>query len=145
MDQDNMKGIAEQVLEGKSLLSIDFGDTGLTAEAKLALIDLALKRFPRLPSGAEPDAVVAQELDTTPCFTSAPGIPHLVIQPPTRKQDLFILPVEIEACADPSGSFKKALHLSVRARRVLPGGRPGAVFAFRRGWKISLAQDRQEA
>jgi hypothetical protein len=138
MAQGNMKWIAEQVLEGKSLLNIDFGETGLNSDQKLALIDLALKQFPSLPSKPESGAASAQGLDRTPFASSAPGIARLIIQPPALKQDLFP-PLESKAGPDPGGSLRRALRVSLRARRAIQGNRPGAAEALRRGWKISLA------
>ena len=42
MVQGILKWIAEQVLEGKSLVNIDFGETGLNSGEKMALIDCVL-------------------------------------------------------------------------------------------------------
>jgi hypothetical protein len=47
MTPEKLKRIAEQVLEGKNLYQMDFGEPNLTAEEKLALVELALKSHPR--------------------------------------------------------------------------------------------------
>ena len=61
----NMKWIAEQVLEGKGLLNIDFGETGLNSDEKLALIGLALTQIPCLPSKPESEIIATREEQET--------------------------------------------------------------------------------
>ena len=46
MTPEKLKRIAEQVIEGKKLLEVDFGEPNLSLEEKLALVDLALKHYP---------------------------------------------------------------------------------------------------
>ena len=53
MTPEKLKRIAEQVLEGKHLEEIDFGEPNLSLEEKLAQVDLALKHFPNPPSATE--------------------------------------------------------------------------------------------
>ena len=53
MTPEKLKRIAEQVLEGKHLHEIDFGEPHLSLEEKLAQVDLALKHYPNLTSMPE--------------------------------------------------------------------------------------------
>ena len=57
MIQEQLRSIAEQVLEGKKLHEIDFGEPRLDLEEKLRRIDLALKLYPAAdvqgPDGAD--------------------------------------------------------------------------------------------
>ena len=43
--RDVLKSIAEQVLEGKKLHEIDFGERNLNLEQKLSAIDEAIRRY----------------------------------------------------------------------------------------------------
>ncbi len=45
MTPEKLKRIAGQALEGKNLYQMDFGEPILTPEEKLALVDMALKRY----------------------------------------------------------------------------------------------------
>ena len=53
MSQEQLRWIAEQVLEGKKLHEIDFGEPHLDLEEKLRKIDQALKLYP-LPEARHP-------------------------------------------------------------------------------------------
>ena len=53
MTPEKLKRIAEQVLGGKKLQEVDFGEPNLSLEEKLAQVDLALKHFPSPPSKSE--------------------------------------------------------------------------------------------
>ena len=53
MTPEKLKRIAEQVLEGKHLNEIDFGEPNLSLEEKLARVDWALKHFPSIPEKSE--------------------------------------------------------------------------------------------
>ena len=53
MNQEQLKWIEEQVLEGKKLHEIDFGEPRLDLEEKLRRIDLALKHYP-VPEARHP-------------------------------------------------------------------------------------------
>jgi hypothetical protein len=46
MIRDMLKSIAEQVLEGKKLHEINFGEPNLNLEEKLTTIEEAIKRYP---------------------------------------------------------------------------------------------------
>jgi len=46
MTKEQMKRIAEQVLEGKKLHDIDFGVVTLNLDEKLSLIDKAIRLYP---------------------------------------------------------------------------------------------------
>ena len=46
MTPETLKRIASQVLGGKQLHETEFGDPDLSLEEKLALVDLALKKYP---------------------------------------------------------------------------------------------------
>ena len=58
MTPEKLKRIAEHVLEGKNLYQMDFEEPNLTAEEKLALVDMAIKRypFPETPSEHSEDS-----------------------------------------------------------------------------------------
>lgn len=52
MTIETLRSIAVQVLAGKGLHEIDFGEMGLPLEERLSLVDQALKRYPTLdPTG----------------------------------------------------------------------------------------------
>lgn len=51
MNSKVLRSIAAQVLDGRKLHDIDFGEPGLKLEEKLSAIDQALKRFPDTSSG----------------------------------------------------------------------------------------------
>jgi len=46
MTPKKMKWIAQQVLDGRHFHEIDFGDSHLSLQEKLTLVDLALKHYP---------------------------------------------------------------------------------------------------
>jgi hypothetical protein len=50
MSQESLKRIAEQVLNGRKLHEIDFGEPKLNLDEKLGRIDMALRQFPLAPS-----------------------------------------------------------------------------------------------
>ena len=53
MTLEMLQSIAAQVLDGKKLHEIDFGERGLKLEEKLSAIDQALRHFPS-PYGESP-------------------------------------------------------------------------------------------
>jgi len=52
MTPEKMKRIAEQVMAGKHLHEIDFGDPHLSLEEKLTLVDFSLKHYPSAESSS---------------------------------------------------------------------------------------------
>ena len=138
MVQTNMKWIAEQVREGKSLLNIEFGETTLSSDAKLALIALALDEFPSLPSRCEHEtAVVKEEMGMVPPTTPGPRITRLITRPFERKQNLF-LPLELKTCVAFCGLSRTNFRVTQRARRFIQGNPSRVAVAVRRGWKNSI-------
>ena len=141
----NIKWIEEQVLEGKRLVDIDFGEVKLNSDQKLELIDLALKHFPNPPFRFESEIeAIQEELDMIPRTTSGTGITRLIIHPLLQKQDLF-LPLEASPFMKNSAFSRMEFRVTHRARRYVHGNPSGVIMAVRRGWKNSLALARQEA
>ena len=53
-DKERLKVIAEQVLGGRKLVEIDFGEPNLGLDEKLRKVDLALKHYPNTEAAKEP-------------------------------------------------------------------------------------------
>jgi hypothetical protein len=141
----NMKWIAEQVLEGKGLLNIDFGETGLNSDEKLALIGLALTQIPCLPSKPESEIIATREEQETILHnTSESDIPRLIIYPFTQKQNQF-LPLEVKNCEKFGGLLRTEFRVTQRARLCIQGNSSGIIKVVRQGWKNTLALALREA
>jgi hypothetical protein len=63
MTREILKAIAEQVLGGKKLHQIDFGEPNLSLEEKLARIENALKHYPAADQISLPEQVLEQAAD----------------------------------------------------------------------------------
>ena len=137
MVQGILKWIAEQVLEGKSLVNIDFGETGLNSGEKMALIDLALRYFPNPLLRSESEMVAERELHAVSPATPGPGFANLVTHPPIMKQDLF-LPLEVKTRMEFRGMSRTKFRVNQRERGKTRWNSSVVFVAVRRGWKTSL-------